>query len=168
MESNKVKVWFWIFIPFLLLYWLTAQQGVCWQDSGEYQWRAMTGDFHDSVALCRAHTIFLFIGTILAKFPSTFPHTMNLISGFMAAVLLANLTILASDMKISLKAALPVIVTLGMSHCLWWIATITEVYAMSCSFIVLEIIFFLRLCETKQKKMVILACSDKWYQSFYS
>ncbi|MBN2063597.1 MAG: DUF2723 domain-containing protein, partial [Sedimentisphaerales bacterium] len=154
--SNKTKTWLWFFFAFAILFFCTAQHDVSWQDSGEYQWRCLQGDYTESVPLCRSHPAYLLIGNILSQWPGWFPYSLNLFSGLMAAVLLANLSLLAAELNISRRAAVPVIITLGLSHCLWWLATIAEVYPFSASVFTLELLFFVRLCKSPSAKSLCL------------
>lgn len=145
---NKLKTWLWLFLSFALLFCLTAQHGVSWQDSGEYQWRCLQGDYNESVPLCRSHPVYLLVGNILSQIPGGYPFSLNAFSGIMAAVMLANLSLLASELGFSRRVAVPVIITLGLSHCLWWLSTIAEVYTLSGAFFTLELLCFIRLCKT--------------------
>ena len=52
------SVWGWgglVFICFLAVYAWTAQRGVSWQDSGEYQSRILAGDYQWHSGIARAH-----------------------------------------------------------------------------------------------------------------
>ena len=50
-----------VFLAAAGLYLATAQRGASWQDSGEYQWRSMTGDYLLTGG-ARSHPLYIAIG----------------------------------------------------------------------------------------------------------
>ena len=64
-EKNNRRICFtcaWgVFALFLLVYSLTAQRGLSWQDSGEFQFRVSSGDYRWSSGIARAHPLYIAI-----------------------------------------------------------------------------------------------------------
>ena len=52
-----------------VLYALTAQQGVSWQDSGMLQFRIVTGDYTGNLGLALAHPLYIAIGRLFLLLP---------------------------------------------------------------------------------------------------
>ena len=50
-----------VLAAFYLLYAFTAQRGVSWQDSGEFQYRAFIGDYHWHSGIARAHPLYILL-----------------------------------------------------------------------------------------------------------
>ena len=79
-----------------VLYGLTAQQGLSWQDSGMLQWRILTGDYIGNLGLALAHPLYIAIGRV---FSACCPLVriwllLNFCSGAGMAVTLANVSVL--------------------------------------------------------------------------
>ncbi len=57
-------LWFFVACSGFVLYALTAQQGVSWQDSGMLQFRIVTGDYIGNLGLALAHPLYIAIGRL--------------------------------------------------------------------------------------------------------
>jgi len=131
-----------LFVFFFLLYAATAQRGVSWQDSGEFQWRILSGDLRWFAGLARAHPLYLHLATL---FNTVFPasafffstHLLSAVGMAGAATLIALLVALQTHRRTcGVLAAL----LFGLSHMPWWLGTIAEVDAWGCLFLALELL----------------------------
>lgn len=131
-----------LFACFFLLYAATAQRGVSWQDSGEFQWRILSGDVRWFAGLARSHPLYVHLAT---SFSSAFPaslfffstHLFSAVAMAGAATLIALLVALQTRRRTcGLLAAL----LFGLSHMPWWLGTLAEVDAWGCLFLALELL----------------------------
>lgn len=137
--KSPLVAWVLVFIPFLVVYWLTAQHGVSWQDSGGFQIRAIRGDLFDR-SLALSHPGYVFLASSFARLPFDDPITLiNRFSALGMAIALANLsgmlTFLTRQPYLGILAA----IILGVSHAVWWLSTIAEVYTWSVAILTLEL-----------------------------
>lgn len=137
-------------LAFFLLYAFTAQRGVSWQDSGEFQLRILYQDYTHSGGIACVHPLYIWFGHwfcgILGKYCSIdLPLAANLMSGFWMALTLHVFYRTAQFLTGSVKAAILATLTLGFSHVVWWLSTIAEVYTMSLFFIACEIGLMVRI-----------------------
>ena len=143
---------------FFTLYALTAQRGVSWQDSGEFQYRLLVGDYFWNSGIARAHPLYILLGR---GFIALFPHLLKLyacsmFSGLCMALALSTLFLLVQRITSSLSAAFIAVATAGFSHMLWWMSTVTEVYALSLLFLMGELCLLLLYTRTKRASLLIL------------
>lgn len=116
----------------VLLYGLTCQRGVGWQDSGMFQFRIAAFDLTGRLGLALAHPLYIAAGWLMKFVPlGELPTRLNFFSALGMAVALANLaaicTILTGKRWIGAAAA----AMLAVTHTCWWLATIAEVYTFS-------------------------------------
>ncbi len=115
-----------------VLYGVTAQRGVSWQDSGEFQLRVLQGDLTGTMGLARAHPLYILAGqavtAVLAERPCW---ALNAFSGLGLAVALANLAGVVTRLTARRWAGLLAAAMLGLCHTAWWLGTIAEVYTWS-------------------------------------
>ncbi|MCE5277447.1 MAG: DUF2723 domain-containing protein [Planctomycetaceae bacterium] len=124
--------WLGVLAAFCILYALTAQQAVSWQDSGEFQWRALNNDLAGTMGLARAHPLYIVAGHALSLISLRhFPWLLNAFSGLGGAVALANLAVLTTWLSRRRWIGLTVAAMLGVSHAFWWLSTAAEVYTWS-------------------------------------
>ena len=126
-QRFTVRWWMGVFLAFSLLYVVTCQRGLGWQDSGLLQWRVWTGDYHGHIGLASAHPMYIAAGRVMLwLFGVDFAFGMNVFAGLGTAVALANLagvlTLLTGRRWVGLAAAS----MLGVAHTVWWLSTITE------------------------------------------
>lgn len=131
-------------VLFLVLYALTAQRGVVWQDSGIYQWRLLYSDLLGVNNLSSAHPAFILINRFLCGLLTTYvdvdlPFAANLCSAFWMGLTLCIFQRIAFMLTRSSWAAILATLTLGGAHMVWWLSTITEIYTLS---------LFILSCET--------------------
>lgn len=117
---------------FSLLYLATCQRGVSWQDSGAYQWRMLQGDLFGDDGLARAHPLLICAGQVVKDVPAgTVGWRLNALSALAMAVALANLTAALALVTGRWWVGLLTTSILGVTHTIWWLATITESYPLS-------------------------------------
>lgn len=140
-----------VFVLFVALYAATAQRGVSWQDSGIFQHRVVTGTFAHlgGGGLAVVHPWYLLCGRVFCNcFPEALRiYAVNLFSGVGAASALALLSVLVLQLTGRRVAAVAAVVTLGLAHIVWWLATIAEVYTWSLAFLFAELLCLLQVCR---------------------
>lgn len=134
---------------FLLLYAFTAQRGVSWQDSGEFQYRILTHDYFWISGIARSHPAYIAAAELFA---SLFPETLvffalNLFSGIGMVLALLLLARVLASLGVRTSAILGATLTLGLAHMVWWMSTIAEVYTWSLALFLAEIACAARLCR---------------------
>ena len=140
------QVWLLVFLVFTGLYALTAQRTVSWQDSGEFQWRALNADLTGTMGLARAHPLYIAAGHVLARISRDhFPWLINAFSGLGMAVALANLAALGTWLSGKRWIGLLVAAALGLSHAIWWLSTAAEVYTWSVAGLTVELCLLISL-----------------------
>lgn len=145
---------------FLALYLLTSQPGVSWQDNGFFQYRVAQGEYTNDLGLALAHPLYIASGRAILWLggEKALPALFNAFSGLCMAVALATLagvcTMLTSRKWIGLLVA----AMLGLSHTIWWHATIAETYAISLAGLTVELYLLILLWrEAKWWQLVLLA-----------
>jgi hypothetical protein len=144
---------------FLLLYAVTAQHGVSWQDSGEFQYRVLSHDYFWISGIARAHPAYIAGAELfLSFFPLSCRLTaLALFSGLGMSIALLFLARILSHLKLKPSTIFITVATLGLSHMAWWMSTVAEVYTWSLAFLLAEILCVVHLCEegtAKQKTEV--------------
>jgi hypothetical protein len=144
----RKHIYLFIFAGFFLLYAATAQRGVSWQDSGEFQYRALVHDYSWVSGIAIAHPAYI-VGADL--FSSLFPvscrvYTINLFSGLGMVIALMLLARLLTLLQFKNSTVLLTVLTLGLSHMAWWLSTIAEVYTWSLAFLMAELLCVAKLC----------------------
>jgi len=135
-------------LAFLLYAW-TAQRGISWQDSGEYQYKFLTQAYTWDVGsgIARLHPTYILMTRALAfclPFVSV-PYVYALSSGLGMAVALCALALTVYAITQSSHAAWVSVVLLGGSQMAWWLSAMTEVYTWSLAFLMLELVC---LCQS--------------------
>jgi len=126
------RLWTLSFVAFGLLYLLTCQRGVSWQDSGRFQWRVLTGQYHDDLGLALSHPLYIAAGRAFTSLPvGSFPARLNFFSGLGMAVALANFTVLVTLLTRKGWIGLAGASMLAVCHVVWWLSTAAEVYTWS-------------------------------------
>ena len=147
-----------VFFCFITLYAVTAQRGVSWQDSGEFQYRILAGDYLWNSGIARAHPLYI----LMAKgFAAVFPkaacfYAANVFSGLGLALALALLANNVMRLTRSVWAAVTAVSVLGLAHMAWWLGTIAEVYTWSLAFLMAEILCLIRYAETRDSRWLIV------------
>ncbi|MBN1556498.1 MAG: DUF2723 domain-containing protein [Phycisphaerae bacterium] len=124
--------WLGVVLFFAVLYGLTAQRGVNWQDSGILQHRILTGNYEHYLGLALAHPLYIALGRGLLWIGGRehLPLLTNLLSAAAMAVAMGNLAAVAT--RLSNRRWIGVLIAgmVGLSHTVWWLATISETYPL--------------------------------------
>jgi hypothetical protein len=137
-----------LFACFLLLYAATAQRGVSWQDSGEFQYRVLVHDYFWISGIARAHPCYIAGAELFSSlFPSSCRfYALNLFSGLGMAVALLLMARLLFQLQLKASTVIVAVMTLGLSHMTWWMSTIAEVYTWSIALLMAEVLCVAHLC----------------------
>ena len=147
-----------VLVAFFLLYAATAQRGVSWQDSGEFQYRVLAGDYHWHSGIARAHPLYILLarGFAAGFTPASRFFAINLFSGLGMALALAFLAALVAELTRSRWRALLAVALLGGTHMCWWMATIAEVYTWSLACLMAEVFLVWRYVTIRQARWLLL------------
>lgn len=130
-----------IVMGFFALYALTAQRGLGWGDSGEFQYRILHGAaglVSDCDSFATAHPLYV----ALAKGICSTPYQVTLLSCFFGALALGGFFLCSRNIALS--------VVLGLAHGLWWLSCVAEVYTMSLTFVAFETFCLLRYLKVRR------------------
>lgn len=146
---------------FVCLYAATAQHGVSWQDSGDYQLRTIYRDILGANGLACAHPLYISFTNFLARILGGFldievPRATTLASSLWMALALVIFYDTAERISRSRRAAILATLTLGFSHLAWWLSTIAEVYAMSLAFLMGEIWSVVRIIQGERTRSLYI------------
>lgn len=146
-----------VFVVFLALYALTAQRGVSWQDSGEFQCRALTGDYVWHSGLARAHPLYVAAARAFAELfpPGQRLFSVTAFSGLGMAVALSLLAATVVRLTGRLRGAVVAVAALGLAHMAWWLATVAEVYTWSLAFLMAELYAAVRFLESRRAPWLV-------------
>ncbi len=152
-KKNKFRsiapLWICLLAVFSGLYFVTAQPGACWQDSGDHQLRIVRADYEGERGLALAHPLFIAAGQLCKLVPFGDPTTrFNRMSGLAMAVALANLAVLVSLITGRRWIGAAAAAMLAVMHTPWWLATITETYTMNAAMFTAELIAFVLLLRS--------------------
>ena len=123
-----------IAMGFFALYALTAQRGLGWGDSGEFQYRVLhcTGVLSGCDSFATAHPLYV----ALAKAVCRTPFHITLLSAFFGALAVAGFHLCSRNLGMT--------VAFGLAHAMWWMSCVAEVYTMSLAFMAFETFFLLQ------------------------
>ena len=129
-----------VLVGMTLLYALTSQRTVSWQDSGMYQWRILTGEYVTEGGLALAHPLYIAIGQIAKHIPLGTPWAwLSVFSGAFMAVAMANLAAVVALLTGRWVIGILTAVTCGLLHTCWWLSTVAEVYTLSVAALTAEL-----------------------------
>jgi len=121
-----------LFAGFFALYALTAQRGIGWGDSAEFQdWILNHSEFVCGPQFSNAHPLYVSFCRLFAAGPTS----ATLVSSFFGALSVAGLCLCVR------RASLAVL--LGLSQMLWWLSCVAEVQTMSLAMTAFETWLFL-------------------------
>ena len=126
-----------IFLGAMCLYFFTALRGFGWQDSGEFQYRIISGDYRWCQGIARAHPLYFFGAVLWSKlFPAgQIAFAANTFSGLGMASALLLLAAIARRLTQNRFAALFSVVLLAFFQMAWRMSTTAEVYTWSVTFL---------------------------------
>ena len=142
-----------IFVLSLAVYAATAQRGVGWQDSGEFQFRILANDYFWISGIARAHPWYILMARLFSlHFPVALQfYAINLFSGLGMSVALVFLGLILWVLTRNVWAVIIAVVTLGLAHMAWWMATIAEVYTWSAAFLMAELFCLLNAIKNEER-----------------
>lgn len=157
-----VQTWLIVLSAALFLYGFTAQRSVSWQDSGDYQLRAIDGVIQSGDGLATDHPLYVLLGHILSLAnPRILPRLLNFFSGVGTAVALANL---AALLLLITRRRWIAVLTAGMlavCHTVWWFSTVAEVYSWVIAGLTAELwLLYLLLRRPHWKYAALLAFTN--------
>ncbi|MFP4106708.1 MAG: protein O-mannosyl-transferase family, partial [Phycisphaerae bacterium] len=149
-HSTKA-LWLTVFLSASVLYLLTAQHGVAWQDSAIRQERVMRLDILGDMGLALAHPLYILVGAGFCRLiPGVgCPTLLNMLSGLAMAVALANIASLVGRLTHRHFVGLSVAAMLAVTHTIWWLSAITEVYTLYLAAFTAELFFLVVLIERR-------------------
>jgi len=150
MLGNAAKRTFLMFLAitvgFLVLYAATAQRGLGWGDSGEFQFRILeggVGTLADCDSFATAHPLYV----ALAKAFCHTPFHVTFISCVFGALAVGGFFLCSRNLALT--------VLWGLSHAVWWLSCVAEVYTMSLAFLAFETFCLLRYLEYRRMLWLI-------------
>jgi hypothetical protein len=156
-DLSPGRLWFIVFLCAFILYLITAQRDISWQDSGMFQWRILSADLTGSLGLALAHPLYIVLGQVLKWFsPGNLVWNINAFSGLAMAVALANVACLARVLTQRVWIALAVTAMLMVSHAVWSLSTIAEVYTLVVAGLTAELWLLTRLFRSPSSWIVVL------------
>ena len=137
----------------LAVYAATAQRGISWQDSGEYQYKFLAGayDWEVGAGIARLHPTYILLTRLLAAcLPGAgVPYVYALSSGAGMALALAVLVLTVHGVTRSVRAGCLAAALLGGAHMAWWLSTLAEVYTWSLALLMLELTCLVRALRAR-------------------
>lgn len=149
-------LWLVTFGTLTILYLLTCQRTVSWQDSGMFQWRVLTGDYAGRIGLALAHPLYIAAGRALTWWaPDATPLILNAFSGVGLAVAMACLAALVATLTGKRWVALATAGIVGVAHTPWWLGTVAEVYTWSAAALAIELLLLVRLLRRPRWTLLV-------------
>ncbi len=125
------QVWLLVFLASFLLYALTANRGVQWQDSGSHILRITNHQVHNPLGLALAHPLHHWICRAAIAIEVGEPcFIITLVSSLFAAITVANVFGAVRAFTYRSTAAVWAAASLGLAHTFWQMATLTETYTL--------------------------------------
>lgn len=131
---------------FLALYAVTAQRGLGWGDSGEFQHRILDcagGLLEGCDSFATAHPPYV----LLAKLMCSTPYHVTFISCLFGALAVGAFYLCSRQIALTL--------IFGLSHAVWWLSCVAEVYTMSLTFVALETLCLLSYLRNRRLPWLI-------------
>ena len=141
-----VKKSIFIFFGFCALYALTAQRGLGWGDSGQFQSWILEGcDFNNAKGFSNLHPPYIVTARAVAKTP----FGVTLVSSFFGALCAAGVAACCRSATAG--------VLFGLSHMVWWLSCVAEVQTMNLAFTVAETWAFLKWLDGRGNRWFVVA-----------
>lgn len=138
-----------IVVGFFALYALTAQRGLGWGDSGEFQYRILTlsaeGVSGGCESFATAHPLYI----VLAKALCRTPFHVTLLSSAFGALAVGGFFLSSRQVLLS--------VVFGLSHMLWFLSCLAEVQTMNLAFTAFETFCVLRFLDSRRGGWMVAA-----------
>lgn len=137
LNSRTPERFFALVLGFFVLYALTAQRGIGWGDSAEFQdWVLNWTDWICGPHFSNAHPLYVW----LCRRVASTPFQVTLVSSFFGALAVGGFYLCSRRFSLAL--------VFGLSHMLWWNSCLAEVQTMSLAFTAFETALFLRFLRT--------------------
>lgn len=144
-RSRAVKPFAALFAGFFLLYALTAQRGLGWGDSGEFQhWVLGCEALLCGESFSNAHPLYVLFARLVARTP----FAVTLVSSFFGALSVAGVYLCTRRFLLA--------VLFGTAHMMWHLSCLAEVQTMSLAFTVYTAFAFLTWLETRRAPWFVL------------
>lgn len=128
-----------LFVGFALLYALTAQRGLGWGDSGEFQhWVLDRTELICGLSFSNAHPLYVAFCRLVASTP----FAVTLVSSFFGALAVAGLYLASRKVSLALL--------FGLSQMLWWLSCVAEVQTMNLAFTAFETYLLLEYLRSRR------------------
>ena len=137
-----------LLIGFFVLYATTAQRGLGWGDSGEFQYRILqcpNGILDGCDSFATAHPLYIALGKLLCGTP----FQVTLLSSFFGALSVGGLFLCTRNLSLA--------ILFGLSHIVWWLSCLAEVQTMNLAFTILELFLILKHLESKNSSLLVCA-----------
>jgi len=156
--GSALRLYLGVFAVFVILYGLTAQRGVAWQDSGIFQWRIWKLDPVGVGGLALSHPLLIVLGKAFGLIPlGPLAWRMNFLSSVCGALTVANVALLvrrlAPQQRIAAWMAAGVF---GLAHTVWWLATICESQMLLAVLFTTELHVLVSLVRRPKTHLVLL------------
>ncbi len=150
-----------VLAAFVVLYGLTAQRSVAWQDSGIFQWRILNFDLAGRMGLALAHPLLIVLGKAFSWFPAgEVTWRINMVSGVAGAFATANVVLLVRRLTGKSRKAVAAALIAGgffaLAHTTWWLATICESQMVYAAIFTLELHLLVNLVRRNQLRWAAL------------
>lgn len=150
-SSLLLRIWWLSFVSFSILYLLTCQRTVSWQDSGMFQWRILNGDIVGNLGLALSHPLYINVGRLFVWFPwGDVIMRLNFLSSIGMSIAVANLSVVLFLLTRKWWLGFMIAAIFALTHTVWWLATITEVYAWSLAGLSVELWLLILLLRNPQ------------------
>lgn len=144
--SATLKRFLGLALGFFLLYALTAQRGLGWGDSGEFQhWVLERTDYVCGQSFSNSHPLYVWF----ARLFSATPFHVTLVSAFFGALSVGGLFLCTRN--------LPLSALFGIAHMPWWLSCLAEVQTMNLAFTAFGALAFLRYAKTGSARCLAAA-----------
>ena len=128
-------------VGFFALYALTAQRGLGWGDSGEFHYRILQCA-DGLLGRCDSYATAQPPYVALARLVCSTPYQVTLISSFFGALAVSGFLLCSRNVALT--------VVFGLSHALWWLSCVAEVYTMSLTCVAFETLFLMRFLYSRK------------------
>jgi hypothetical protein len=148
------SLWLGVLVAATALYAATCQRTLSWQDSGMFQWRVAVGDYAGELGLALAHPLYIAAGQAVTLLPGSDAYWLNCFSGVGMAVALANLAAIVCRLTGRRWAGAATAAMLAVTHTVWWLSTVAEVYTWSAAGLTAELWMLVALLERPRPRLL--------------
>lgn len=134
-----------LFLSFFCLFALTAQRGLGWGDSGEFQHLILNaGQFALTPDFVTQHPLYI----VFCKAFCSTPFHVTLVSSLFGALAVALFFKCSGNLRLA--------AVFGLSHALWWLSCVSETYTLSLVLFELEVLSLLKWRATNRGGWLVL------------